>query len=112
MSSNKTKNGGQEFDAVATGVIVDNGGPEPVHNGNGKEKTFNLLVDDVPYIVKARSFDFNGETRFYVSVNGNPDHVFTWDSEIRGLRSIDDNASTIPDSLEEAISRELQALQK
>jgi hypothetical protein len=38
--------------------------------------------------------------------------VFTWDSELKRLRSIDDNASTLPDSLEEAISDELLHLQK
>src|SRR5688572_11401745 len=112
MSRNKAKNQEKEFDAIATGVLIDDSGPAPVSNGNGKEKTFNLLVDDVPYIVKARSFDFNGETRFYISVNGNPDHVFTWDSEVKRLRPIDDAASTIPDSLEEAISRELLHKQK
>lgn len=112
MSRNKAKNQEKEFDATATGVLIEGNGPAPAGNGNGKEKTFNLVVDKVPYIVKARSFDFNGETRFYISVNGNPEHVFTWDPDVKALRSIDDGASTIPNSLEEAISRELLHLQK
>jgi len=73
------------------------------------EKTFNLAVDDVPYLVKAAPFTFNGETRFYVTVNDSEEHVFTWDSELGGLRAIDDEASTLPDALEEAISRKLQS---
>lgn len=112
MSRNKANNQEKEFDATATGVLITDAGPAPETNGNGKDKTLNLVVDDVPYIVKARPFEFNGETRYYVSVNGNPDHVFTWDPEVRAFRSIDDDASTIPDSLEEAISRELLHVQK
>ena len=46
-------------------------------------RTFNLLVDDVPYIVTATPFSFNGETRYEVSVNGNSSHIFTWDSELK-----------------------------
>lgn len=76
------------------------------------DRTFNLVVDDVPYLVKASPFSFNGETRFYVSVNESPEHVFTWDSELKRLRAIDDNAGVLPDSLETAISEKLQSKQK
>lgn len=72
--------------------------------------TFNLVLDKVPYLVKVTPFVFNGETRFYVSINGGEDHVFTWDSEVRELRAIDDEASVLPVGLEEEISRELQTL--
>ncbi|MET0393332.1 MAG: hypothetical protein ABW019_09335 [Chitinophagaceae bacterium] len=78
----------------------------------GNEKTLNLQVDGVPYLVKASPFAFNGETRYYVSINDGPDHVFTWDSEVGQLRAIDDDAAELPDTLEEAISRKLQSLQK
>src|SRR5687768_6037807 len=50
------------------------------------ERTFNLLVDDVPYLVKASPYSFNGEARFYININGGEDHVFTWDSELGALR--------------------------
>jgi len=76
------------------------------------ERTLNLVVDDVPYLVKVSPFSFNGESRFYVNVNGGDDHVFTWDSELAGLRAIDDNASVLPNTLEEAISQKLQSQQK
>ena len=75
------------------------------------ERTFDLLVDSVPYFVKATPFSFNGETRFHVSVNGGAEHVFTWDSEVRGLRAIDDNAASLPSTVEEEISARLQTKQ-
>ena len=41
----------------------------------GTEKNFNLVVDSVPYLVHAAPFDFNGETRYRVSVNDNEEHI-------------------------------------
>jgi hypothetical protein len=35
--------------------------------------------------------------------------VFTWDSSLGQLRAIDDDASTLPDNVEEAISEKLQS---
>lgn len=72
--------------------------------------SFNTIVDKVPYLIKVTPFDFNGETRFYISINGGETHVFTWDSEIHEIRAIDDESSVLPVGLEEEISRELQAL--
>jgi hypothetical protein len=74
----------------------------------GMHRNFNLVVDNVPYVVAARTYEFNGETRWLVSVNGNDAHVFTWDSDLKRLKAIDDQASTLPDNLEEAISAKLR----
>ena len=74
-----------------------------------EERAFALVVDDVPYFVNSTPFSFNGETRFYININGGEAHVFTWDSEVGMLRAIDDNASILPDALEEAISQKLQS---
>ena len=73
------------------------------------EKNFDILVDNVPYIVSATRFTFNGEVRYRVSFNGSSEHVFTWDSSLGQLRAIDDEASTMPDNLEIAISEKLQS---
>jgi hypothetical protein len=74
----------------------------------GRRKTFNLSVDEVPYVVETEPFLYNGEQRYYVKINGGEDHVFTWDSELRRLRAIDDDSVIIPDALEESISQRLQ----
>lgn len=72
-------------------------------------RNFNLLLDNVPYLVHAAPFNFNGEQLYRVSINGNDDHIFTWDSELKRLTAIDDDASTLPDDLEVAISKRLQS---
>jgi hypothetical protein len=74
-----------------------------------QSRTFNLLVDDVPYVVTASPFTFNEEIRYNVSVNGSTEHIFTWDSELKMIRAIDDDAVELPGSLEEAISERLQS---
>jgi|GEM_PF-1229330 len=77
-------------------------------NGAGT-KSFTLLVDKVPYEVKIQPFDFNEEKRFYVNVNAGTYHVFTWDTEVNGWRAIDDESADLPEVVEEAISKKLQA---
>lgn len=82
---------------------------DEVKPSRGEERRFNLVVDSVPYIVKAVPFNFNGEIRYKVSFNESSEHVFTWDSSLRQLRAIDDDASMMPDNLEIAISEKLQS---
>jgi hypothetical protein len=72
------------------------------------KRTLNLVVDDVPYLVKATPFSFNDGTRFYISVNEGAEHVFTWDPDMLRFRSIDDSAGELPDTLEKAISEKIQ----
>jgi hypothetical protein len=75
----------------------------------GEHRNFNLLVDSVPYVVSATSYQFNNETRYRVSINGNDEHIFTWDSDLKRLKAIDDESSILPDNVEEAISTKLQS---
>jgi hypothetical protein len=75
-----------------------------------EERSLDLVVDSVPYLVKVSPFTFNDEVRYYISVNGGEQHVFTWDSEVSGLRAIDDSSSRIPSALEEEISLRLQSI--
>jgi hypothetical protein len=93
-----------------------------MHNGNGQDhsdksyithtktgdRSFNIVVDDVPYFVKVVPFPFNAETRYYINVNGGEDHVFTWDSQLKRLRAIDDSSWLLPDALEDVINQKLQ----
>ena len=82
---------------------------EEIKPSRGEERRFNLVVDSVPYMVKAIAFRFNDELRYRVSFNESHEHVFTWDSSLGQLRAIDDDASTMPDNLEIAISEKLQS---
>ena len=70
-------------------------------------QTFQLLLNGVPYFIKAEPFRYNEETRFKVSYNGSDEHIFTWDAQLGRLSAIDDDAITIPDDLEAAISSRL-----
>ncbi len=74
-----------------------------------KEK-FEFTVQGIPYVVNIDPFDFNNEKRFHVSYNGGPTDTFAWDSELKRLRAIDDDASTLPDGLELAISRRIEEM--
>src|SRR6478672_371479 len=77
-----------------------------------KQKTmaserFDLLVDDVPYSFTATPFTYNTETRYKVMYDG-VEHIFTWDSSLGRLAPINDDSSTLPVGLEEAIAERLQ----
>ena len=117
--SNPDRQGKGEESASELAKSIKMGGDR--HDGITKEKVgrlrtegrkFNLVVDDVPYLVKASPFSFNGERRFYVSVNDSAEHVFTWDFELKRLRAIDDNAGVLPEPVETAISDKLQSKQR
>jgi hypothetical protein len=75
------------------------------------EQRFELILDGVPYTVTATPFEFNTETRYSVRYNGN-EHIFTWDSSLGRLASIDDDAGIIPDNLEVAIAGRLQSTKR
>jgi hypothetical protein len=77
-----------------------------------KTKTFlfELLVDGVPYEVRATPFQFNDDIRYRVSYNGGQIYVFVWDQELKRLAAIGEGAETIPDSLESAISQKLEGM--
>lgn len=73
-------------------------------SSNQPNKT-DLVIDRVPYSIRAVPFTFNGQKRFYISINNGNDHVFTWDEAISQMRAIDDDSATLPAVLEEAISK-------
>ncbi len=74
-----------------------------------QEHTFELLVDALPYIVKVIPFKFNSEKRFRVSYNGSKENIFAWDSDLKRLRAIDDDASMVPGTLELFIAEKIQS---
>ena len=70
-------------------------------------KNFELVLDGVPYQVKAEPFKFNNEVRFKVRYNDSEEYIFTRDAEVGQLTAIDSDALDIPDNLEEAIAEKL-----
>jgi len=75
-----------------------------------QDQSFQLLLNGVPYVVKASPFEFNTETRFTVSFNGSEDYIFTYDAAAGRYVTIGDETSTIPDDLEVAIAERLYSL--
>jgi hypothetical protein len=68
---------------------------------------FDIIVDKLPYQIHVKPLSFNDEKRFEISINGGESHLFAWDPEVTGLRALDDEAATLPDGLEKAISDKL-----
>lgn len=75
-----------------------------------QEQSFQLLLNGVPYVVKATPFEFNTDTRFTVSFNGSDEFVFTYDRTVGHYVAIGDNSETIPADLEVAIAERLYTL--
>lgn len=74
------------------------------------EQSFQLLLNGVPYLVKAAPYEFNTETRYKVSYNGSDDFIFTYDPSVRQFVSIGDDTADIPSDLEVAIAEKLYSL--
>jgi hypothetical protein len=75
------------------------------------EQRFQLVVDGVPYGIIATPFQYNTETRYKVSYDGE-EHIFTWDSSLGRLAPINDDSSSIPVTVEEAIAQRLQSFSR
>jgi hypothetical protein len=67
-------------------------------------QTLELLVDGIPYEVKVTPYEFNTEPRFKISYNGSPEYIFVYDTDLKRLTAIGDDAGVIPANLEESIS--------
>jgi len=72
------------------------------------EKRFDLLIDGVPYVVHTIPFLWNDTICFRIHINGNEEHLFSWDEEAGNLRAIDENASILPHGIESALTAELK----
>jgi hypothetical protein len=75
-----------------------------------QEQSFQLVLNGVPYVVKATPFEFNAETRFTVSYNGSDEFIFAHDRTVGQYVSIGDDSGTFPADLETAISERLHAM--
>ena len=68
---------------------------------------FEIVSNGLPYLVQAIPFQFNNQKRFRISYNGGDENIFAWDTDLKRLRAIDEDAATFPDDLEMEISRKL-----
>lgn len=75
-----------------------------------QDQSFQLLLNGVPYEVKAKPFEFNTETRFNVTINGSAEYIFAYDTSVGQFVSIDEDAESVPADVELAISERLYAL--
>lgn len=66
-----------------------------------------LVLDGVPYSVKAKPFDFNNEKRFVVDYDGN-EYIFAYDSSMGRYASMGDDSIAIPDTLETLVAEKLE----
>ena len=73
----------------------------------GESQTLNILVDNIGYEAKVTPITVNDEKRFVISINDSADHIYVWDEQLQSLRALDDETSTIPLTLEKAISDRL-----
>ena len=76
-------------------------------NTQSREKNFEFLVDKIPYQIKVMPETFNDTQRFRIYINGDEGHLYAWDSETVSLQALDDDAATLPNGLEKAISDKL-----
>ena len=75
-----------------------------------RTEEFELMVDDIPFFVKATSFQtYTMETQYRVSVNGSPVYIFGWHPVSRKITAIDRGtaAINIPGNVAEAIGDQL-----
>jgi hypothetical protein len=70
-------------------------------------QNFELVVDGVPYLVKASPFDFNQEKRFTVSYNGSDEMVFVFDTSVGRYMALGDGAADVPSRVEVEIAKRL-----
>jgi len=72
-----------------------------------RPELLNINIDNVSYDVRLTPIIVNGEKRFVIRINDSADHIYVWDEQRQSLRALDDEVSTIPATLEKAISDKL-----
>lgn len=75
-----------------------------------RTEEFEMMVDDIPFFVKATSFQtYTMETQYRVSVNGSPVYIFGWHPALKKVTAIDRGtaANNIPPKVADAIGDQL-----
>ena len=74
---------------------------------SAKTATFEMVVNGSRIHVKATPYLLNNETRFRVSYNDSPVHIFSYNPERGSLRLIAENKAVMPAPIERAIVQTL-----
>ena len=70
---------------------------------------FDMSVNDRKYTVKATPYNIaTGETRFRVSYNNSPVHIFGWDNGLDRLAEVEEVSDILPPVIEMAIAENLE----
>jgi hypothetical protein len=75
-----------------------------------RTEIFEMVVDDMPLLIKATSFQtYTFETQYRVSVNGSPVYIFAFHPVLKRITAIDRGsaANHIPPRVAEAIGDQL-----
>jgi hypothetical protein len=73
-------------------------------------ETFDLMIDGKPVTVKATPYQLHtNETRYRVSINNSPVHIFGWSDDLNRLAFIDKGraADRMAPAIDEAIGKQL-----
>jgi hypothetical protein len=74
-----------------------------------KTLSFEMVINNRAYNVKATPYTIaTGETRFRVSYNNSPVHIFGWDNGLERLAEVEDATDILVPVVEMAIARELE----
>lgn len=81
-------------------------------NATKRTEAFELMVDEIPFFVKATSFQtYTKETQYRVSVNGSPVYIFGWHPVLKKITAIDRGsaANNIPTNIADAIGDQIHS---
>jgi hypothetical protein len=73
-------------------------------------ETFDLMIDGKPVTVKATPYQLHtNETRYRVSINNSPVHIYGWNDSLQRMTVIDKGraAEQVSPAMDEAIGRQL-----
>ncbi len=72
-------------------------------------ETFEIIKDSKTYRVRATRYLLNTETRFRVSENESPVHIFGWDDDLERITAIH-SFERLPRNVEVAIAERLDGI--
>lgn len=77
--------------------------------GKATAKMHSFYINDegVAYEAKVAVNTVNEQQHFIIRINNGPEHAYVWDDSIQAITPLDDEAATIPQSLEKALSDQL-----